>query len=439
MEMNEATRQFIRQHADEDVRQLALRFSARRFPGQNEGWDDADGAIDLPLALDQIRGRQLARRKLPTWAAIDGIAYPPHLSMEQCSSEQTAFYKAQLLARLVNDWNEAHGTNSLASLIDLTGGFGVDFAFMARSTSRAVYVERNPMLCDIARHNFPLLGLEHAEVVSATAEDILRTGLSSVQGEAGVRAVFLDPARRDEHGLRTYGIADCTPNVLFLRDDLFKNADFIVLKLSPMLDWRAAVNELGRQNVAEVHIVSVDNECKEMLLVMCQNVDETALFCVNLPTSDLSGGEQCFSLKSIVASLEPLSCAFPEAGQYLYEPNASLMKAGCFGAVSRHYAIAPIARDSHLFVQSNKVTKYQGNKVSFPGRVFRIEAVTTMGKRELRQALLGITQTNIAIRNFPMKPDELRRKLKLRDGGDTYIFGTTLSDGRHVLLVCEKA
>lgn len=454
MEMNEATRQFIRQHADEDVRQLALRFSARRSPGQNDGWDAADGAVDLPLALDQIRGRQVARRKLPTWAAIDGIAYPPHLSMEQCSSEQTALYKAQLLARIVNDWNEAHGTNSLASLVDLTGGFGVDFAFMARSTSQAVYVERNPVLCDIARHNFPLLGLKHAEVACATAEDFLRTGLSSVQGEDGVRIVFLDPARRDEHGLRTYGIADCTPNVLLLREELFKMADFIVLKLSPMLDWRAAVNELERQHIAEVHIVSVDNECKELLLVMQQNADETALFCINLLTGESAGGEQCFSLKSIAEHTESLPCAFPEVGQYLYEPNASLMKAGCFGAVSQHYAISPIARDSHLFVQGNnvtdqsnkvtkeqghKVTKEQGNKVCFPGRVFRIEAVTTMGKRELRQALQGITQANIATRNFPMKPDELRRKLKLRDGGDTYIFGTTLSDGRHVLLVCEKA
>ena len=421
MTISEATRQFIRQHADDDVRQLALRYARA-----------TDEAVDLPLALDQIRGRQMARRKLPSWAAIDDLAYPPHLSMEQCSSEQTALYKAQLLARLVSSWREAYGTDAPACLADLTGGFGVDFAFMARSVERAVYVERNQQLCDLARHNLPLLGLADAEVVCASAEDLLPTRLSSLQGTAGLRILFLDPARRDEHGSRTYGIADCTPNVLALREELFKNADFIVLKLSPMLDWRAAMNDVGRQQVAEVHIVAVDNECKELLLVLRQEADETALFCTNLSMAEAEGGGQSFLLPSVAARVELPPCAHPEAGHYLYEPNASLMKAGCFAALSRHYAVAPIARDSHLFVSPRPID-------GFPGRRFLISAISSVSRRSLRESDQNLTKANIATRNFPMKPDELRRKLKLRDGGDTYIFGTTLSDGRHVLLVCAKA
>lgn len=431
MELGEATRQFIRQHADDDVRQLALRFSSHRSTGRKDSRDSTGDAIDLPLALDQISGRQAARRKLPSWADIDGIVYPPHLSMEQCSSEQTALYKAQLLARLVDGWKAARGTRVPASLVDLTGGLGVDFSFMSRSVGRAVYVERNHVLCDIARHNFPLLGLEHAEVVCAEAETFSAAGLPSAQ-EYAPRVYYLDPARRNEHGARTYGMADCTPNVLLLRDELFKNADFIVLKLSPMLDWRAAVNDLGRQQIGEVHIVSVDNECKELLVVMRQDADETMLYGINLCGDGHDSTQESFSVSSVLAAVEPSEYAFPEVGQYLYEPNASLMKAGCFGAVSQRYAVKPIARDSHLFVSDVPVE-------GFPGRKFLISAISSMNKRDFRESHQNRTCANISTRNFPMKPDELRRRLKLRDGGDTYIFGTTLSDGRHVLLICEKS
>ena len=475
MEINEATRQFVRQHADEDVRQLALRFAQHRSQGRKGGRDGAtdSDAVDLPLALDQIRGRQVARRKLPSWAAVDGLIYPPHLSMEQCSSEPTAQYKARLLARLVDGWR-ADGASGRdmkadgASLIDLTGGFGVDFAFMAQAVDRAVYVERSALLCDIARHNFVLLGLENAEVVCGEAESFATTPNPSIafppakagtatfgspeegtpmgdfagvgnaihallaSGKQGPCVCFLDPARRDEHGGRTYGIADCTPNVLLLRDELFKMADFIVLKLSPMLDWRAAVSELGRAQVAEVHIVSVDNECKELLLVMRQSTDETALFGVNLSSRGASSAAETFWLPSIADVVEPLPYADPVAGQYLYEPNASLMKAGCFNALSQRYGVAPIAKDSHLFVSPVPVS-------DFPGRKFLISAISSMNRYDFGASYPNRTCANIATRNFPMKAEELRRRLKLRDGGDTYIFGTTLSDGRHVLIISEKA
>ena len=189
MNYNEATRRFVNQHLDDDVRQLALQHSTRHNSSSDKGEGGGDGDVDLPFALDQIRGRQIARRKLPTWAAIDGILYPPHLSMEQCSSEQTARYKAAIVERLKNSLGEGRD----GALVDLTGGFGVDFAFMAQSLltsssekcpTTSFYVERNPHLCDLARHNFPLLGLSNTEVVCSTTEDFLTSHSSTENHQA---------------------------------------------------------------------------------------------------------------------------------------------------------------------------------------------------------------------------------------------------------------
>ena len=433
MTINDATRQFVRQHTDDDVRLLALQAHAT-------------AGIDLPWALDQIRGRQVARRKVPSWAAVDGIVYPPHLSMEQCSSEPTARYKAQLVRRLL----DGAAPSPAPLFADLTGGFGVDFSLMAQAARgwRTVYVERNPQLCDLARHNLPLLGLEDAEVVCATADEFLAARLQEGVGDC---LFYLDPARRDDHGGRTYALADCSPNVLELLDRLAGRQGGrrrVLLKLSPMLDWRKAVGDLGPQTVSEVHIVSVQNECKELLVLLepgapaacaADGGDDEAratapitLCCVN--------DDQAFRLPSTAADCAALPYGRPEAGQLLMEPNASIMKAGCFGALSQRFRLAPLARDSHLFVPSAAPDGASGGEGgAFPGRVFRIGAVTTMGKRELRHALQGIDRANIATRNFPLKADQLRRRLKLRDGGDTYIFGTTLADGSHVLIVCRKA
>ena len=224
MLINEQTRDFIRQHENDDVRRLAL-----------QGTKDPE--VDLMVALQQIAGRQTARRKLPSWAAVDGLFYPPHLNMEQCSSEQTARYKASLL-------------KGGQRYVDLTGGFGVDFYWMSQGFQHRFYIERDEALCAIAEHNFRLLGLPCSVCCCNTATYLLKMEHADV--------VFLDPARRDEKGARTFGIEDCTPNVLELLSLLRMKADTIVLKLSPMLDWRKAVSDL--QCVSEVHIVSVDNE-----------------------------------------------------------------------------------------------------------------------------------------------------------------------------------
>ena len=404
--MNEATVNFIRVHADDDVRQLALK-----------GSKDPD--VDLPLALDQIAGRQIARRKLPTWAASDGIVYPPHLSMEQCSSEQTARYKARL-------------AGSGQRMVDLTGGFGVDFSFLAPAFQEAIYVERQTALCDIARHNFQQLGLR-ASVVNDNAEEYIRQ-------MSHANLIYIDPARRDRQGQRTYDICDCTPDVLSLCDLLLEKADRIIIKLSPMLDWRKAVADLGRSFVKEVHIVSVGNECKELLLVLENREEreeegELKVFCVNDETVFVVGktSRKCQGNEVVNDNLRGSLWGKSPIGPsgFLYEPNASIMKAGCFEAVSEALDVCQLAPNSHLFVSDILIG-------AFPGRTFIIDNMTTMNKRELRAALAGISQANITVRNFPLTVAQLRSRLKLNEGGSIYIFATTLADNRHVLLVCRK-
>lgn len=442
--MNEATKAFIQEHANDDVRKLALKGSR-------------DIEVDMGLALQQIAGRQLARHKLPSWAAEEGILYPPHLSMEQCSSELTARYKRELSEGNVETEErgsvgaEERGNGGARErgskdrnkgvFVDLTGGFGVDFFFMSQDFERRIYVEHNRELCTISSKNFSLLGLT-ATIVNNNAESYLST-----MPEADV--VFIDPARRNEHGGRTYSISDCTPNILTFVADLLQKSRRVIIKLSPMLDWHKATedietaystalhdkNETGSV-VREVHIVSVMNECKELLLVVSAQEPPSIhrLVCVNLKSD---GNHEYFMVKGAwerEGKEEREKGRFIsdiESGNYLYEPNASIMKGGCFAQLCEQYEVSAVGQHSHLFVSSRFVE-------AFPGRSFRILAVTTMNKKELRHHLSGITHANISVRNFPMSAEELRKRLKLKDGGTLYLFATTLSDGTHVLIFAKK-
>ena len=399
--INEQTWEFVRQHATDDVRKLAL-----------QGTKDAD--VDMPMALQQIAGRQTALKKLPSWAAHDGVVYPPHLNMEQCSSEQTARYKAQLAGE--------GGT-----YVDLTGGFGVDFYWMSQGFQKRIYVEQNEQLCAISTENFRTLGLACSVCCCDTATYLTQ------QDHADL--IYLDPARRDEHGGRTYDIADCSPNVLELLPMLMQKADKVILKLSPMLDWCKAVSDLGC--VSEVHIISVNNECKELVLVLTPHQSETInLFCVN--------NDNVFPIVRSLRTVSSLPTDYESAAygpnterllssdaKYIYEPNASIMKAGCFDALEERYAVRQVSVNSHLFLSVDEID-------DFPGRRFEILAISSMNKRELKDALASVEKANIAVRNFPLTVDQLRKKLKLKDGGDVYIFATTKADGAHSLFICRK-
>ena len=396
--MNEATRQFSLVHADDDVRQLALQGSK-------------DASVDMTVALRQISGRQAARRKVSSWAALDDIQYPVHLSMEQCSSEATARYKARLVRGLLH-------AGTYRKLVDLTGGFGVDFAFLCEMFDEGVYVERDEALCATAHHNFQVLGLAAASVVCAEAETFLN------RMEEHVTLIFIDPARRNQHGARTYGLSDCSPDVLPMMDALLSKAGHVLLKLSPMLDWRKAVADVGAEHVEQVHIVAVGGECKELLLLLsAKGSEQPLLVCSN------DDRQETFLLNEPPEALEPCQAVQPPF--FLCEPHAALMKGGCFGQLASRYGVAPLASNSHLFAADAPVDH-------FPGRMFQVIAVSTMNRQELKQKVLPIRQANISVRNFPMTADALRKKLKLGDGGEHYLFATTLADGTHVLLVCQK-
>lgn len=494
--MNQATLDFIRQHQDDDVRQLA--FLGSKYP-----------EVDMPFALDQIRGRKMARVKLPRWASIDGIIYPPHISMEQCSSEQTALYKAELAARLlglspsssengeekekesenasnlhlseicefagkgavdsefakneatcekqqilteseenVNEIKEEPHEGDFSDetgFVDLTGGFGVDFSYIAsRLGVKSMYVERQAHLCEAAKENFGRLGLKNAIVKNGDGIEVLHSfaskkeaaasdslGITEDQSQSllktnlGLKLIFIDPARRDDAGNKVVSLKDCTPDVTLLQEEMLSKADYVIIKLSPMLDWHRAVSELNC--VQEVHIISVNNECKELLLVLsARNMGNLRIYCINDAQSFV-----CDEMEMEESSVKIAPSTLEEM-QYLYEPNSSLMKAGCFGVLSERYDARMLSKNSHLFVSQAPIE-------AFPGRSFRIIAISSFNKKELKRHLSGITKANIAIRNFPLSVAELRKRLKLKDGGETYIFATTLSDESHVLVITEKA
>ena len=505
--MNQATQDFIRQHQDEDVRQLA--FLGSKYP-----------EVNMPFALDQIRGRKMAHVKLPRWASIEGIIYPPHISMEQCSSEQTALYKAELAARLLglsvssseNEKECEKASNSHFSkicefasegavdsefaknedtcekqqiltecdkyvnksegepneedfseeieFVDLTGGFGVDFSYIAsRLGVKSMYVERQAHLCEAAKENFGRLGLKNAIVKNGDGIEVLHSfalkkddaaseslGITEEQSRSllktnlGLKLIFIDPARRDDAGNKVVSLKDCTPDVTLLQEEMLSKADYVIIKLSPMLDWHRAISELS--HVREVHIISVNNECKELLLVLSarnmgdveassadgevKHAGNLRIYCVNDAQSFVCDELDMESSSVIIAP--PVL----EEMQYLYEPNASLMKAGCFSVLSERYGARMLSKNSHLFVSMEPIE-------DFPGRSFRIIAISSFNKKELKRYLSGIAKANIATRNFPLSVAELRKRLKLKDGGETYIFATTLSNESHVLVITEKA
>lgn len=394
--MKTRDRLFVINHSADDVRRLALQ--ADRYPD-----------VDLPWALQQIAGRQAAHYKIPTWAENPTVEYPVHLSLEQCSSETTARYKASVVKRHLEKPN---------AMVDLTGGFGVDCAFLSELFSQVTYVERNADLCELAAHNFKTLGLTHIQVVNADAEEYLKK-LQKTD------LIYIDPARRNATGGRTYAIGDCTPDILAMKSAFFEHTHLFMVKLSPMLDWHLAVQQMnsGSPCVAEVHIVSVKNECKELLFVLRKDFAESLrIYCTNDEQTDVFTPSETFP--EVVQ-------AQPKIGIYLYEPNASIMKSGCFAEMAHRYDLTTAGKHSHLFFADHPIE-------NFPGRIFRITAVSTLNKKELAQALQGTTQANITVRNFPLTAEQLRKKLKMKDGGDCYIFATTLADNQRKLILCER-
>ena len=389
MSLNDITRQYIRENLNADVPTLAL----KKVPV----------GTDVSLALRQIEARQLLRKKVPSWSENEDLLFPAHLSIEQCSSEASAQYKAGLLQG--------------QTFVDLTGGLGIDTCFIAQQFQQADYVERQTELCDLAMHNFEVLKA-NVKVWNETAEEYIAHCEPK-------DCIFIDPARRDEHGRKTVSISDCTPDVSTLQDELLQKAQKVMIKLSPMLDISKALEEL--HHVKKVHVVAVANECKELVFIIERDYQgEPQFVCVNLMTSQ---PEVRFTQE------EERQCPSRLADgilNYLYEPNPAVMKAGCFKLLTERFGVCKLHKNSNLYTSNQLIT-------DFPGRIFEVVDWAPYNKKVNQTLLQGVEKASIAVRNFPLSVAELRRILKIKDGDIVYLFATTLKGEEKVIIRTKKA
>ncbi len=391
------TSDIIKQYGNLPLDRLALQLSSQHHP-------------EAAYILQQVEGWQRLRTKVPSWTVIDGLQYPHRLALEQCSGEAAARYKAAVVSELFPKGG--------ARMVDLTGGLGVDFSFVARTFKHATYVERQEALCQLARHNFPLLGLNHAAVVCADGVDYLR------EMSEQVSLIFLDPARRDDAGRKTVLIEDCQPDVCALRPLLLQKAQRVVVKLSPMLDIAASVRSLGC--VERVCVFSVGGECKDLLLVLSAEAQRSGA------EPEISVYENGITLRFRPSEEAHVEVSYASLlGTYLYEPGPAVLKAGAFRMVAQKYGLKKLHPNSHLYTSDEKV-------VHFPGRAFRVKQTFGFGKADLKQLRTEVTKANLTVRNFPASVDALRKKLKIKEGGANFIFATTMADNQHVIILCEK-
>lgn len=382
---------FIQEHLDDDPEQLSWK--------KNEYPDDR-----VVLTVEQIHARKNIRDKLPAWHAYREIYYPSRLSTEQCSSEATARYKAQL----------ATGT----SLCDLTGGLGVDSYFFSRVTDRVTYVEQNPAYCDAARANFRVLGATNIEVINADA--------TTVAHRVNADTYYIDPARRALDNKRVFALTDYTPNVLEIKETILRQGQRLIIKISPMADLSAVM--LLLPETTDIHVISVRNECKELLFVLGKTPTHQP---VNIHTVNFATNEEQHFTFSPDEERDALPRYTDTVGKYLYEPNSSLLKGGAFKLVASHYGISKLHQHSHLYTSDHLVEH-------FPGRTFHVDEVLEFSGKLLKQISRTIPRANLTTRNFKLSVSELRSRSKIKDGGDIYLFATTLRDNRPVLIRTRK-
>jgi hypothetical protein len=382
--------QFIRAHADDDPHRLLL--SAHRHPD-----------VPMPYVVGQIEALRKVRDKIPTWHD-PALRFPPLLSVEQASSERAARFKASLF--------------SGKKMADLTGGMGVDAFFWAKKFERVTYVEQNAALAELAQHNFAALDATNLDCTCATAEDFLKNG-------AHFDLLYLDPARRDAQQRKVFRLEDCQPDVLALRDLLLARAPQVLLKTAPLLDLKLATRQLGC--VRHIWVLSIDNECKEVLYLLEKNLPTghsptLTAACLNGPA------EQFFDFDW--PEEQAAQAAFSTALDYLYEPDAAVLKAGALKTFAQRFGLSKLHANTQLYTSERLVE-------GLPARRFRIEAVCKYERRAVQQAVPS-GKANVATRNFPDSVAQIRQKLGLADGGDCYLFAATDADNRKVILVCQK-
>lgn len=396
--LSEAEKTFIKSHQNDEVTTLLLH--AKKYANLN-----------IPNLVLQIKARQKAKLKLPEWFENEEIVFPKMLSVEQCSSEITAKFKASLIQG--------------KTLIDLTGGMGVDIAYMSKNFEKAFYFEQNADLLNITKYNFKQLGIENVEFLNGESTSLININADMVLNPAYVEDlwIYLDPHRRDDLGSKVVRLQDCEPNILAIKDLLFKYADNILLKASPMLDIDLAISNLG--NVSQVYVVAVENEVKELLFHLEKNKHEEIIInAVNLSKNNST----TLSFSKSEEKNTGIKLSSPK--QYLYEPNAAIMKSGGFRFVAQYFNLQKIAPHSHLYTSEEVVDNFQG-------RVFEIIKTCKLDKKEISN-YLSENKANITIRNFPLTVQQIRDKLKLPDGGSEYLFATTDAQNQKIVIICRK-
>ncbi len=387
-------RDFIHEHINDDTAELLL--AARKYPD-----------IDVPFVVEQIEARRRLKGKLPEWYENKDIIMGGRVPAEQCSSELTARYKQSIVKG--------------ESLCDMTGGMGVDFWYMSEGMERAIYTERNEELCSIAKHNFQVLQTLRPEYV-------IRCGDGRELPIPSVDIIYLDPARRAGDGSRVYAMEDCEPNIVEWQDELLKHAKMVLVKLSPMVDLTDVLRKL--KGVKELHIVGVKNECKEILVKAHAFDDSVCAGCVEVHCVDFLTSGKIEYVFSLLGGME-IPLIDGEVKRYLYEPDVTLMKAGAFGSLCARYPVWQLDVDTHLMTSDEWIPE-------FPGRVFEVEEMIPFSSKVLKRLKKEIPQANIAVRNFVMTADELRKKTGIKDGGEVYLFGAKVKDMGQMLLICRK-
>jgi 16S rRNA G966 N2-methylase RsmD len=419
--LSEAEKSFIKAHQNDEVTTLLLQ--AKKYPNLN-----------IPDLVLQIKARQKAKIKLPEWFENEGIIFPKMLSVEQSSSEITAKFKSNLVLG--------------KTLIDLTGGMGVDIAYMSKNFKKAIYFEQNADLLNVTKYNFKQLGIENVEFVGGDSVEKLSEATQYESGFKGLMDfriedeknpkilksyesqfrqkntwIYLDPHRRDDTGSKVVRLQDCEPNILKIKDLLFKHTDNILLKASPMLDIDLAILDLG--NASQVYVVAVENEVKEVLFHLEKNVSEDVILnAVNLTKNNST------TLSFTKSKEKNANISLGSPKQYLYEPNAAIMKSGAFRFIAQFFDLQKIAPHSHLYTSEKLVENFQG-------RIFKIVAVCKLDKKEISKHL-SENKANITIRNFPLTVQQIRDKLKLSDGGNEYLFATTDAQNQKIVIICRK-
>lgn len=399
IELNENFFAFVKKHLGED----AMRLRLKKF-------SDIDFPIELAITQIEARGRRL-ERKIPLWTANERIVFPSILSTEQCSSQETAQYKANLVVG--------------QSLCDLTGGLGIDTFFMAQQVKEAVYIEQNTLYSQCARHNFDELGAQHISVVNSDCNTFL------TQSTQTFDTIYIDPARRGKSQERLFALADCEPNVLAMMPTLLKRCKRLIIKLSPMVDITMLRQELACDNT--IHIVSLNNECKEILAVIDTDKEtaETTKCDITCSVITRSKGVQTYKFDPM-AEQNAVQTIANDLKRYLYEPDTAILKAGMFKSVCQRFGVEKLHKNSHLYTSQNLVAE-------FPGRSFTVNEVLPFSSRLCKEFAKQYKCCNIATRNFPLSAVELRKKLKCGDGGDIYLFATTIGNNEHILIMCNKS